>query len=155
MPHTAATHSGEGHDAIREGLRLGAVLATSLWIWIATVDLIAGEPFRTFRVLGGMVAFTTVLYALNLAYGTAIVACIHGFVREPGLIGGLVLGFLILEFAFALVTIVFTHAGLGALAWLRIFGGSVLAAAVALVVLMRRHPLLAALRQARLDEAGV
>ena len=41
MPHTAATHSGEGHDAIREGLRLGAVLATSLWIWIATVDLIA------------------------------------------------------------------------------------------------------------------
>jgi hypothetical protein len=154
MPHGTGNRAGR-HNAIREGLRLGVVLATSLWIWIATIDLMAGEPFRTFTVLGGMASFTAMLYALNLAYGTVIVACIHGFVREPGLIGGLVLGFLILEFAFALVTIVFTHAGLGALAWLRIFGGSVLAAAVALAVLMRRHPLLTALRQARVEEAGV
>jgi hypothetical protein len=143
------------HNPIREGLQLGAVLATSLWIWIAAVDAIAGEPFRTFTVLGGSAWFTVMLFALNLAYGTVIVACIHGFVREPGLIGGLALGFLILEFAFALATIVFTHAGLGALAWLRIFGGSVIAAAVALAILARRHPLMAALRQARLEEAGV
>ena len=142
------------HDAVREGLRLGAVLATSLWIWIAAIDVIAGEPFRTFTVLGGMASFTAVLYALNLAYGTVIVVGIHGIVREPSLIGGLVLGFLILEFAFALVTIVFTHLGLGTLAWLRIFGGSVIAATVALVILTRRHPLVAAVRQARLDEAG-
>ena len=154
MPHGTDAPAGR-HNAIREGLRLGAVLATSVWIWIAAVDLIAGEPFRTFTVLGGMASFTVMLYALNLAYGTVIVAGIHGLVREPSLIGGLVLGFLILEFAFALVTIVFTNAGLGALAWLRIFGGSVIAAAVALVILTRRHPLLAALRQARLDEAGV
>jgi hypothetical protein len=147
--------SAAGHNPVREGLQLGAVLATSLWIWIAAVDAIAGEPFRTFTVLGGTAWFTVMLCALNFAYGTVIVTCIHGFVREPGLIGGLALGFLILEFAFALVTIVFTHAGLGALAWLRIFGGSVLAAGVALVVLVRRHPLLAALRRARLDEAGV
>ena len=142
------------HDTVREGLRLGAVLATGLWIWIAAVDVMAGEPFRTFTVLGGMPSFTVMLYALNLAYGTAIVACIHGVVREPSLIGGVALGFLILEFAFALVTIVFTHTDLGALAWLRIFGGSVIAAAVALVILTRRHPLVAALRQARLEEAG-
>jgi len=142
------------HDIVREGLRLGAVLATSLWIWIAAVDVIAGEPFRTFTVLGGITTFTVMLYALNLAYGTVIVAGIHSFVREPGLLGGLVLGFLILEFAIAMVTIVFTHIGLGTLAWLRIFGGSVIAAAVALVILTRRHPVLAALRQARLDEAG-
>ena len=142
------------HDTVREGLRLGAVLASSLWIWIAAVDVMAGEPFRTFTVLGGLASFTGMLSALNLAYGTVIVACIHGVVREPSLIGGVALGFLILEFAFALVTIVFTHAGLGALAWLRIFGGSVLAAAVALVILTRRHPFVAALRQARLEEAG-
>ena len=147
--------SAASHNAIREGLQLGAVLATSLWIWIAAVDAIAGEAFRTFTVLGGVAPFTVMLYALNLAYGTVIVACIHGLVREPSLIGGLALGFLILEFGFALVTIVFTHAGLGVLAWLRIFGGSIIAAAVALVILMRRHPLLAAIRQARLDEAGV
>ena len=154
MPHGTGEPAG-GHNAIREGLRLGAVLATSVWIWIAAVDVIAGEPFRTFTVLGGMASFTVMLYALNLAYGAVIVAGIHGFVRDPSLIGGLVLGFLILEFAFALVTIVFTQAGLGALAWLRIFGGSVIAAAVALVILSRRHPLLAALSQARLDEAGL
>ena len=140
------------HDAIREGLRLGSVVATSIWIWIAAVDAIAGEPFRTFHVLGGGALFTAMLCVLNIAYGMVIVSSIHAFMREPSLVGGLVMGFLIIEFAFAMISVVLSHFGLGQLAWLRIFGGSVIGAAVAVVLLMRRHPLARALRQVRLDE---
>jgi len=48
--------------SLREGVILGLVVATSIWLWIAIVDAIAGEPFRTFAVLGGIGAsryFTT------------------------------------------------------------------------------------------------
>ena len=41
------TLSGK-HDSLREGARLGLVVATSIWIWLAVVDAVAGEPFRTF-----------------------------------------------------------------------------------------------------------
>lgn len=151
MHHRAGAPSGK-HDAIREGFRLGCVAATSIWIWIATVDAIAGEPFRTFNVLGGSTLFTAMLYVLNIAYGMVIVSTIHGLMREPSLIGGLVMGFLIIEFAFAMASVVLSHFGLGQLAWLRIFGGSIIGAVVAVVLLMRGHPLAIALRQARMEE---
>ena len=136
------------HDALREGIRLGLVVATGVWIWLAVVDAIAGEPFRTFKVLGGIAVFTGAHYLLNLAYAVIIVAGIHIAAREPSLVG--VLGFLcmVVEFALIMVTILLSHLGLGDLAWVRIFGGSLIGAAIAIMILARGHPLAAALRRA-------
>ena len=135
--------------ATREGATLGVIVATSTWIWVAAVDAVAGDPFRTFTVLGGIAAFTAVHYLLNMVYGIAIVAGIHGTRREPTLMMALVFGFLMVEFGFALLTAVFSTLGLGALAWVGLFGGSVIGALVAVAFLSRRHPLVAQLRQAK------
>src|SRR5437762_2911439 len=77
----------------REGVLLGLVVATSIWLWLAVVDAIAGQPFRTFIVLGGIASFTLLHYALCLAYGLAAVAVVPGAQREPSRrLGGSSLG---------------------------------------------------------------
>lgn len=142
------------HDSLREGVGLGLVAATSTWAWLVVVDAVAGEPFRTFTVLGGIGLFTAMHYLLNLAYGVLIVSGIHGAAREPGLVIAVAFGFVIIEFGFAMLTVLLSHLGLGALAWVRIFGGSVIGAAIAIVILARGHPLAAELRQAEADQDG-
>jgi hypothetical protein len=142
----SVTLSGK-HASLREGTTLGLVVATAPWVWVALVDAIAGQPFRTFTVLGGIVPFTGIHYLLNVAYGVAIVSLIHGAVRQPNLLFAVGFGFLMMEFAFAMVAVMLSHV-LGELAWVRIFAGSLIGAAIAVVILSRRHPLAAQLRQA-------
>ena len=144
-------HSGS-HDTLREGVTLGLVVASSTWAYLAVVDAVVGEPFRTFTVLGGIALFTVVHYVLNLAYGVAMVSGIHGAVREPSLSSAVVFGFLIVEIGFAMATVLLLHLGLGALAWVRILGGSLFGAAITIAILAWRHPLAAVLRAA--DKAG-
>ena len=128
-------------DAMGEGAKLGLVVATSTWLWVALVDAIAGQPFHTFALLGGIVAFTVMHYLLNLAYGVVLVSTIHGSVRAPSLMFALGFGFLVFEFAFAFLTVVLSNVGLGELAWVRIFGGNLVGTSVAFIILARRHPL--------------
>src|SRR5207245_2758135 len=97
------------HNSLREGARLGLVVATSIWVWLAVVDAVAGEPFRTFTVLGGIALFTTMHYLLNLAYGVVIVSAIHGAAREPSLVMAVAFGFPIVEFVFALATVLLSN----------------------------------------------
>jgi hypothetical protein len=125
----------------REGVLLGLLVATSIWLWLAIVDAIAGQPFRTFAVLGGIVPFTLLHYALCLAYGLAALAVVHGAAREPSLLLGASFFFLILEFGFVMLTVILSQTGLGQLAWVRILGGNLVGAVVTVVVLARRHPL--------------
>jgi hypothetical protein len=138
-----------GHDTVREGATLGVLVATTTWLWVAGVDAFAGEPFRTFTLLGGIVIFTMIHYILNLVYGIVIVAVIHGTEREPTLMMAAVFGILMLEFAFALLAVVLSNLGLGELAWVRIFIGSVIGAGTAIAFLARSHPLAAQVRRAR------
>jgi len=140
------------HNSLREGARLGLVVATSIWVWLAAVDAVAGEPFRTFNVLGGIALFTAMHYLLNLAYGMVIVSSINGAAQEPSLVMAVAFGFPIVEFWFALVTVLLSHLGLGELAWVRIFSGSLLGMAITIVILARRHPLVAELRQAEEED---
>jgi hypothetical protein len=140
-------------NSLREGARLGFYVATSIWIWLALVDAVAGEPFHTFHVLGGIPFFTVMHYVLNIAYGAAIVAVLQSTLRQPSLIGALTMGFLIIEFGFAMITILFSQVGLGELAWLRVFGGNLVGLAVAFLVLRRKYPLETMLRYNEDEEA--
>ena len=135
------TDTGSRHNSLREGARLGFIVATSVWVWVALVDLIVGEPFHTFAVLGGIVVFTLLHYILHIAYGVAIVSGIHGVAREPRL-----------AIALALITVLLSQMGLGSLAWLRIFGGNVVGVAVAFRLLSRGHRLREVLRKAERQE---
>ena len=42
------------HSSFREGVVLGVIVATAIWLWLAVVDGLAGQPLRTFQVLGGV-----------------------------------------------------------------------------------------------------
>src|SRR5438132_8330769 len=137
----------------REGVLLGLVVATSIWLWLAVVDAIAGQPFRTFIVLGGIASFTLLHYALCLAYGLAAVAVVHGAQREPSLLLGASFFFFILEFGFVMLTVILSHTGLGQLAWVRMLVGNLLGALVTLVVLSRRRQHRRPLLEAEAEEA--
>jgi hypothetical protein len=129
------------HNAVREGMKLGVVVATIIWMWIAVVDAATGEPFRTFEVLGGIAQFTILHYLLNVAFGMAVVAIVHRTAKEPSLGAVLWFALVVVEFAFVMATILLSHVGLGAFAWLRIFAASLVGLAFAIFIISRRHQL--------------
>src|SRR5437899_11098067 len=92
------------HSALREGVILGAVVGTGIWVWIAVVDAFVGETFRTFFVLGGVVRFTTLHYVLCLAYGVVAVSVSHAAQREATLIVGAACALLLLELGFVMIS---------------------------------------------------
>jgi hypothetical protein len=142
----------QDHQSIREGAGLGLLVATTIWLWLAIVDALAGQPFYTFTVLGGVLSFTTLHYLLNVAYGIAMVSAIHGAAREPSLVIGVAFGFFVIEFAFVMLTLLLSHLGLGELAWVRILGGNLIGAAVGWSILFRTHPLREELHEAEAEE---
>ena len=140
------------HDSLREGARLGVIVAATIWIWLAVVDAVAGQPFRTFLVLGGIPLFTLLHFVLNVVYGVVVVWAIHGAAREPSFLLAVAFGFFIVEFAFAMLTVLLSQIGLGQLAWVRIVGGNLVGSVVAFIILSRTHPLAKELRKAEADE---
>ena len=146
-PRAKASQAHE-HNSLREGTVLGLVVATVIWLWLVAVDAVAGEPFLTFTTLGGIAGFTVMHYLLNVAYGVSIMSIVHAAGRQPSTIYALGFGFLMLELAFALVTAAFSSGRLGDLAWIRLFVGNVIGSVIALVIVMRRHPLVAILHEA-------
>ena len=136
------------HSTQREGVRLGLLLATATWLWVALVDAAVGRPFHTFNMLGGVLIFTVVHYALNVTYGMILLSAIHGAERTPSLIIALIFGLVTFEGAFAMFTNILVEYSLGDTAWIAMFGGSLIATALAVMLLARTHPLAARLRQA-------
>ena len=136
------------HDSLREGTTLGIVIATGIWIWLAIVDALAGYPFHTFSMLGGITAFTLVHYLLNIAYGLVVISAVHGAEREPSLDIAILFGLVTLEIAFAMLTVLLSNLGLGARAWVGVFGGSLIGMGLCLFLVSRRHPLAAQVRDA-------
>jgi len=141
-----------GHHSIREGAALGSLIATVIWCWLAIVDALAGQPFHTFTVLGGVLTFTLVHYGLSVAYGVAAVAVVHAGAHEPDLLVAVMLGFFVVEFAFVMLTLLLSHVGFGALAWVGIFGGNLIGAAVGWSILLRTHPVREELHAADAEE---
>jgi hypothetical protein len=131
-----------------EGIALGIVVATIIWGWVATVDLIAGQPFRTFQLLGGIAGFTVMHYLLNIAYCVVIISAIRGARHTPSLIFGVIFIFLIFEVGFTMMTALISTARLGPSAWVTLLGGNLLGATVIFAHLSWRYPLAARLKSA-------
>lgn len=136
------------HSTRNEGIRLGLIVGTVTWLWVALVDVVAGQPWHTFSLLGGLLIFTVLHYLLNVTYGIILVSAVHAAARAPSVIFGLIFGGLILEGAFAMFTSIVVASSAGGAAWAGIVGGSLIGAAVAITLLSRTHPLALYLRRA-------
>jgi hypothetical protein len=136
------------HSTRREGIRLGLIVGTVTWLWVALIDATTGRPWHTFSMLGGLVAFTIVHYLLNVTYGVVLLSAVHGAERTPSLIIAAVFGLLTFEGAFAMVTNILVESAVGSVAWVGIVGGSLIGTAVATTLLSRTHPLVHYLRRA-------
>lgn len=147
-PHAAPGLLAGRRDPLWEGTILGLIVATVTWVWLLVVGAAAGQPFHAFTALGGVATFTLLHYLLNVAFGVAIVWAVHGAEHEASVIVGLLFGSIIVEVAFAMITVLLSNIALGELAWIEIFGGSVLGMAVTIALLARWHPLRARLREA-------
>src|SRR2546425_10866059 len=88
------------HSSFREGVVLGVIVATAIWLWLAVVDGLARQPLRTFQVLGGVGPFTVLHYLLCLAYGIDVLTVVLGAARAPSLLIFAGFCFFILEFPF-------------------------------------------------------
>lgn len=136
------------HDTRREGIRLGFLIATTTWLWVALIDAIAGRPLHTFGVFGGVLIFTAMHYLLNVTYGIVLLSAVHGAERTPSLIIAVLFGLVTLEGAFAMFTNILVESSLGDSAWIGLFGGSLIATTLTMLLLSRTHPLAAQLRRA-------
>jgi hypothetical protein len=136
------------HSTRREGIRLGLIIGTVTWLWVALIDAMTGRPWHTFSILGGLLVFTVVHYLLNITYGMVLLSAVHGAERTPSLIIAVMFGVLTLEGAFAMFTNILVESSVGSVAWAGIVGGSLIGTAVAITLLSRTHPLLRYLRRA-------
>ncbi|HET7613941.1 MAG TPA: hypothetical protein VFK26_08435 [Gemmatimonadaceae bacterium] len=146
------------HNFLREGVITGFIGATTIAIWFLIVDTIARHPFYTPIFLGkGVVSvlgknmmgdtdFTHVLgytvfhYIAFFIVGIILTVIVHQAQRTPGILAGLLVAFVMMTLGFYMIAAVFTHSALGELSWVQIFIANLLAAAVMLGYLWRRHP---------------
>jgi hypothetical protein len=118
------------------------------WVWVAVVDAIAGRPFNTFTLLGGVAVFTAVHVVLNVLYGLVIVVALRAATRAPSVFIALIFGLVMMQIAFAMLTAILANVGLGALSWILILGGSLIGTAIAIAIVNRRYPFATHLRLA-------
>ena len=96
------------HNTRNEGIRLGLIVGTITWLWVALVDVAAGRPWYTFSRLGGVLFFTALHYLLNVTYGLVLLSVVHGAERAPSLVIGALFGLVTIESAFASICEAFT-----------------------------------------------
>jgi hypothetical protein len=112
------------HNTRKEGIRLGLIVGTVAWLWVALIDVVAGRPWRTFTMLGGILVFTAVHYLLNLVYGTAVLSAVHGAEHAPSLVIAAVFGGVTFEGAVIMFATILIQQSHGNVAWLGIVGGN-------------------------------
>ena len=138
-------------SARTEGIRLGLIVASATWAWVALVDATLGHPYRTFLALGGVIPFTIAHYLLNITLGIVLAQWVRASERVPSLAIALTFGLVMFQVAFAMLTPLLGQLGLGNVAWVSIFGGSMIGTALSLALLNQRHPLVRQLHRAEAE----
>lgn len=141
-----------------EGLVAGVIPATVVWLWLALVDAIAGNPFETAHVMGGgvvsvvlspgglapewvgVVVFTIIHFAIWIIVGTVVLATIRGDDQAPGVVLWPMVTVLVLQVVFVGWAAMLTQTRLGSRAWLAIIGGELLGWVALAWYLVRQYP---------------
>jgi hypothetical protein len=149
--HTASRSRRRG-----EGLRVGAIGATTVWMWLLVSDMHARTPFSTPAFLGrgllsvdgrgaafsaaaGVLAFTIAHYAAWTAVGTLVIAAVRRARRTPSVLLGLVLLLILMQFLFVGVTAILAQGRLGAAAWRDLMIGDLIGWGVVAWYVLRAH----------------
>ena len=136
-------------DVIRPGIIAGFLGATTVVAWILIVDTIQGRPLYTPGFLaaalfgiepaavgpGSIAALTAIHYAVFFAFGLAASAALRQVRGAPGILIGLVLGFLFFDLMFYSSVAVTGVDIVGTLGWVRVLIGSVAAGIVLIAYL--------------------
>jgi hypothetical protein len=160
-PHRPRARESELSSVYGEGIVAGLLGAATIALWFLIVDTINGRPLYTPTVLGTavfrggagldhpetlpisleMVMLFTWVHALVFAAAGGIAARLLAFAEHTANVGfGIVLLFVLFEFGFVAVTMVFAEQVLRSLAWPAVLVGNLLAAAVMGAYFWRRHP---------------
>jgi hypothetical protein len=160
-PHRPTARESELSSVYGEGIVAGLLGAATVALWFLVVDTFNGHPFYTPTVLGTavfrggaglahpqtvqvsfeMVLLFTWVHALVFAAVGGIAARLLAFAEHTANVGfGIVLLFVIFEFGFVAVTMIFAEDVLRSLAWPAVLVGNLLAAAVMGAYFWRRHP---------------
>ena len=148
----------DGHGTIREGVTAGVLGATGVAAWFLIVDMIAGQPFFTPRVLGEAVMsivapdsfaspavvvalYTVFHYAAFIIAGIVAVALVHASAKQPQLLAGVVILFVALEVQFyGFVLMLQLATRLEGIAWYQVGAANLVAAGLMGRYLWMKHP---------------
>jgi hypothetical protein len=160
-PVESASPTAEASKLYQEGIVAGVIGAAAIAIWFLIVDAFNGRPLYTPTVLGtalfkggaGLEAPESLAVNLDMVL---MFTWVHGLVfiviggiasrllglaeHNPNLGFGILLLFVVFEFGFVAVNLVFADAVLRALAWQAILVGNLLAAASMAGYFWWRHP---------------
>ncbi len=156
-----SSNAGEVPAVYAEGILAGFVGAATIALWFLALDGVKGHPFYTPTVLGTalfrggtglespgtlpadfemVLSFTWVHVLVFLILGVGAARMLGMAERNPSFGFGIVLFFVVFEFGFLLVCMLFAEPVLRALTWPEVLVGNLLAAAAMTAVFWRRHP---------------
>jgi hypothetical protein len=147
------------HSTFREGLIAGALAATGVAAWFLFVDLVAADLFftpvrlgnafgRVFGVapmvdsrIAALVGYTIVHYVGFAIVGIAAAAIVHASQRQPAILAGAFLAFVIAEvLIYGFIALLHATDLLQHLTWILIAVGNLIGAALIAWKLWRDHP---------------
>jgi len=159
--HRPTARETELSEVYGEGIVAGLLGAATIALWFLVVDTLNGRPLYTPTVLGTavfrggagldhpeslpvsfeLVMQFTWLHAIVFAIVGGLAARLLAFAEHTANVGfGIVLLFVVFEFGFVAVTMVFAEDVLSSLAWPAVLVGNLLAAGVMGAYFWRHHP---------------
>jgi hypothetical protein len=148
------------HSLFREGITTGFLGALIVAIWFFAIDLLRGHPLGTPNVLGQVIllqvrdpsvatinaaavaAYTVLHFSVFIAIGVIVTALVHAAIHNPLARPALVMLFIVFEFFFAGLTLMFSEATRELFPLWSVLAANLFAAAVMGGYLWRHHPAL-------------
>lgn len=148
------------HSLVREGIATGALGAGVVAVWFFVLDLARGHPLGTPSVLGEVIlfqvrdpstaivsgpavlAYTLLHLSAFIAIGVIATALIHSAIHNPLARPALLMMFVVFEFFFAGLTLMFSEATRELFPLWSVLIGNLLAAGAMGGYLWRHHPAL-------------
>ena len=152
----ASTLAAGGTCRRHEGLGVGVIGATAVWMWLLVSDMHSRTPFSTpaflgrgllsvdargahVSVLAGVIAFTIAHYALWIAVSALLMAAVRRAARTPSLLLGVILLLVLTQFLFVAITAILAQGRLGAAAWRDLMIGDVIGWGAVAWYVLRAH----------------
>jgi hypothetical protein len=137
----AVKRAFQGRELAARGATAGFVGGAVLALWFLFVDQVAGAPFRTPGMLGGVLfgsdameptagvigMFTVIHFTVFVAFGVALAWALAQLDRAPNLLFGLVAGFILFNGVFFFGAFVSGIDVVAELGWVEVLAGNLLA----------------------------